>query len=74
MQWTQDKADYSWNAKDMLGYVYRVSRVYRDDGSSRWACAWTETDGLRIGISTFENIDDAKRHMDSIAATENYDA
>ena len=67
MNWTQDKADYSWIATDALGCVYRVAKV---DGTALWVCAWTEEAGPRIGCRSYATAERAKSAMDNIAAIE----
>ena len=67
MNWTQDKADYSWIATDVLGCIYRVARV---SGTALWICAWTEENGPRIGACSYATAEHAKSAMDNIAAIE----
>jgi len=68
MIWKQDTADYSWFATDAMGYFYRVAKVIEKDGSKKFACAWSETNGLRVSCHLYESADEAKFRMDHIAA------
>lgn len=68
MNWKQDTADYSWFATDDLGYFYRVSKVMASDGSWLFACAWTETGGLRQSVVLYDDLERAKSRMDDLAA------
>lgn len=70
MDWKQDGSDHSWFATDSLGYFYRVVRTCSPNGGWFWACAWSETRGLRVSMLLSLSADDAKFRMDAIAAKE----
>jgi hypothetical protein len=73
--WQQDRKDYSWTLTDDDGCFYRASRVDRE----AWAIAWTETrwDGIepigpavRIGLSTYRTLEEAKAAIENLAVFE----
>ena len=68
MNWTQDAGDYSWFAKDSLGYFYRVQKVADERGTKLWVCAWSERNGFRLGCHAWHTADEAKDHMNWIAS------
>ena len=68
MIWKQDTTYYSWFATDAMGYFYRVAKVIATDGSKKFACAWSETNGLRVSCYLYDNVEQAKARMDDIAA------
>ena len=70
MIWTQDPGDYSWFAKDSIGYFYRVQKVVSESGSRVWVCAWSESSGFRIGSYSWPTEQDAKDRMNWIASTD----
>ena len=68
LNWKQDAADWSWFATDDLGYFYRVSKVMLPDDSTLFACAWSETGGLRQSQFLYSDLERAKSRMDDLAA------
>lgn len=67
LDWKQDRADYSWFATDDFGYFFRVSKVLSPQFEWAFACAWSETGGLRQSTYLYASDDEAKARMDNLA-------
>lgn len=65
LEWKEFGGD--WQATGPDGTHFAAKRVVDAGDGTRWVIAWTERDGVRIGIGSFASLDKAKRECEELA-------